>query len=97
MTSVVYSCRSLVLIGQFKGQSFRGTIFALQAFWPGHLGADNINVVHSIGRLLDQSSQLMFLVKDGDLISLIQHMIQARGRDTVRVSKVKDHSTDEDC
>ena len=36
------------------------------------------------------------LVKDGDLVALAQHMIQARCRDTVRVTKVKGHATDAD-
>ena len=31
------------------------------------------------------------LVKDGDLIALVQYMIRTRGRDTVRVTKVKGH------
>ena len=26
---------------------FWGTIVALQAYWPGHLGVDNLNVVRS--------------------------------------------------
>ena len=30
-----------------------GDIVALQAYWPCHLGIDNLNVVRSIGRLLD--------------------------------------------
>ena len=38
----------------------------------------------------------LLLVKDGDLIALVQYMIQARGRDTVRVTKLKGHATDED-
>ena len=32
---------------------FWGAIVALQAYWPCHLGIDNLNVVCSIGRLLD--------------------------------------------
>ena len=32
---------------------FWGAIVALQAYWPCHLGIDNLNVVRSIGRLLD--------------------------------------------
>ena len=64
---------------------------ALQAFWPGHLGIDNLNVVRSIGRVLDQGfpSKPLPLVKDGDLISLLQHMIRVRGPETVQVSKVR--------
>ena len=29
------------------------------------------------------------LVKDGDLVALVHHMIRTRGRSTVRVTKVK--------
>ena len=36
------------------------------------------------------------LVKDGDLIALVQYMINTRGRDTVRVTKVKGHAEDVD-
>ena len=32
---------------------FWGAIVVLQAHWPCHLGIDNLNVVRSIGRLLD--------------------------------------------
>ena len=35
---------------------FWGAILALQAFWPGHLGIDNLNAVRFVGRLLDQGS-----------------------------------------
>ena len=36
------------------------------------------------------------LVKDGDLVALAQYMIQARGRNTVGVTKVKGHAIDAD-
>ena len=36
------------------------------------------------------------LVKDGDLIALVQKMIRTRGRDTVRVTNVKGHAEDVD-
>ena len=36
------------------------------------------------------------LVKDGDLVALVQNMIQVRGRDTVWVTEVKGHATDDD-
>ena len=36
------------------------------------------------------------LVKDWDLVALAQYMIRARGRDMVRVTKVKVHATDSD-
>ena len=70
---------------------FLGAILALQAVWPGHLGIDILNVVRSVGRLLDRGSlsKPLPLVKDGDLVAIVQHMIHARGQDTVRVTKVK--------
>ena len=70
---------------------FWSAFLALQAFWPGHLGFDNLNVVRSVGRLLDQGfpSKPLPLVKDGDLISLVQQMIRVRGPETVQVSKVR--------
>ena len=75
-----------------------GAILALQASWPGHLGTDNLNVVRSIGRLLDHGgfSTRLPLVKDGDLIDILQHMIRARGANTVQVTEVKGHATDAD-
>ena len=77
---------------------FWGAIIALQAYWPCHLGIDNLNVVRSIGRLLDADclARPLPLVKDGDLIALVQYKIRTRGRDTVRVTKVKGHAKDDD-
>ena len=50
---------------------FWGAIVALQAYWPCHLGIDNLNVARSIGCLLDSDclSKPLPLVKDGDLAS----------------------------
>ena len=64
---------------------FWGAIVALQAYWPCHLGIDNLNVVRSIGRLLDAGclAKPLPLVKDGDLVALVHHMIRTRGRSTV--------------
>ena len=75
---------------------FWGAIVALQAYWPCHLGFDNLSVAWSIGCLLDSDclSKPLPLVKDGDLIALAQYMIRARGRETVRV--VKGHAEDVD-
>ena len=36
------------------------------------------------------------LVKDGELGALVQYMIRTRGRETVRVTKVKGHAEDVD-
>ena len=77
---------------------FWGAIVALQAYWPCHLAIDNLNVVRSIGRLLDADclAKPLPLVKDGDLVALVQYMIRTRGRDTVRVTKVKGHANDDE-
>ena len=77
---------------------FWGAIVALQAYWPCHLGIDNLNVVRSIGSLLDADclAKPLALVKDGDLIALVRYMIRTRGRDTVKVTKVKGHAEDID-
>ena len=66
--------------------------------WPCHLGIDNLDVARTIGRLLDRDclAKPLRLVKDGDLAALAQCMIRARGRGTVRVTKVKGHATDAD-
>ena len=77
---------------------FWGAIIALQSYWLRHLGIDNFNVAWSIGRPLDHGCLVkpLPLVKDGDLLALVQYIIQARGQDTVRVTKVKGHATDDD-
>ena len=40
--------------------------------------------------------KLLPLVKDGDLIALVQYMIRTRGRETVRFTKVKGHAEEVD-
>ena len=90
-------CRAF-LLQTVQRAEFWGAIVALQAYWPCHLGIDNLNVVRSIGRLLDADclAKPLPLVKDGDLIALAQYMIRTRGRDTVRVTKVVGHAKDVD-
>ena len=65
---------------------------ALQSSSAIHLGVDNL--VRHIGRLLDgcHGSVPFELIKDGDLLLLIQIMFHLGGLDTVRVSKVKGHA-----
>ena len=77
---------------------FWGAVVALQAYWPCHLGTGNLNVVRSIGRLLDADclAKPLPLIKDGDLVALVRYMIRTRCRDTVRVTKVKGHAKDDD-
>ena len=76
---------------------FWGAILALQAYWPCHVGVDNLDVVRGIGRLLDADclAKPLPLAKDGELVALVQYMIRTRGRGAVRVTKVKGHAEDD--
>ena len=49
--------------------------------WPGHLGVENLNVVRSSARLLNHGSlsKPLPLVKDGDQVVVVQHLIITRG------------------
>ena len=71
-----------------------GVILALQSSSAVHVGVDNLGVVRHVGKLLDgsPSSIPLELVTDGDLLALIRRMILLRGRDTVRITKVKGHA-----
>ena len=71
-----------------------GVILALQSSGAGHLGVDNLGVVRHVGRLLDgrHGSVPFELVKDGDLLLLIERLLHLRGLDTVRITKVKGHA-----
>ena len=70
-----------------------GVILALQSSGAVHLGVDNLGVVRHVGRLLDghPGSVPFKLVKDGDLLLLIDRMLHLRGLDTVQITKVKCH------
>ena len=59
-----------------------------------HLGVDNLSVVRHVGGLLEgRGCSVPFeLVKDGDLLVLIERMLHLRGLDTVRITKVKGHA-----
>ena len=84
-------CRAFLLVPgvlqTVQRAEFWGAIVVLQAYWPCPLGIDNLNVVRSIGCLLDADclAKPLPLVKDGDLVAPVQYMIRTRGRDTVRV------------
>ena len=71
-----------------------GVILALQSADAVHVGVDNLGVVRHVGRLLDDcfSAAPLELVTDGDLLVLFSRMLDLRGRDTVRVTKVKGHA-----
>ena len=59
------------------------------------MGVDDLGVVRHVGRLMldDRPVPILFeLVKDGDLLLLIDRMLRLRGPDTVRISKVKGHA-----
>ena len=55
---------------------------------------DLLSVVRHVGRLLDghHGSVPFELVKDGDLLLLIERMLHLRGLDTVRVTEVEGHA-----
>ena len=74
-----------------------GVILALQSSGAVHLGVDNLGVVRHVGRLLHghHGSVPFELVKDGDLLLLLDRKLHLRGPDTVRISKGKGHA-DED-
>ena len=74
-----------------------GVILALQCSSAVHLGVDNLNVVRHVSRILDgrvacRPSELTF---DGDLLIVIERMIQQRGVRSVKISKVKGHADDD--
>ena len=80
----------LCLFSLFRELKCGESILALQSSGAVHLGVDNLGVVRHVGRLLDgRPGRLLFeLVKDGDLLLLINRMLHLRGPDTVRISKV---------
>ena len=73
-----------------------GVILALQVSRGVHLGVDNLNVVCHVGCMLDNNlgSLLFQVLPHGDLLCLIHRMLMLRGLDTVRVTKVKGHASE---
>ena len=71
-----------------------GVTLALQSSGAGHLGVDNLSVVRHVGGMLDgRGCSIPFeLVKNGDLLVLIERMLHLRGLDTVRITTVKGHA-----
>ena len=69
-------------------------ILALQSSGAVHLVVDNLGVVRHVGRLLDghHGSVPFELVKDGDLLLLIERMLRLGGLDTVRISDFRGHA-----
>ena len=73
-----------------------GVVLALQSSRAVHLGIDNLGVLRHVDRLLRgcRGPKPFELIDDGDLLLLLEHMLNRRGLDTVRVSKVKGHADD---
>ena len=100
-SSVVSSCRGFCSVPgplqSVQRAELWGVILALQSSGGVHLGVDNVNVVRHVGSLLDGcfGSQPFEVLKDGDLLFLIHRMLQLRGLDTVRISKVKGHASED--
>ena len=69
-------------------------ILVLQSSGAVHLGVDNLSVVRHVGRLLDgcHGSVPFELVKNGDILLLIERMLHLRGLDTVQIAKAKGHA-----
>ena len=84
----VQCCRDFfVVLGPFQSvqrAELWGVILALQSSGAVHLGVDNLGVVRHVGGLLDgrRCSVPFELVKDGDLLVLIERMLHLRGLDT---------------
>ena len=70
----------LGLSSLFRELKCGGVISALQSSDAVHLGVDNLGVVRHVGRLLDgrHGPTPFELVKDGDLLFLIERMLQLR-------------------
>ena len=66
----------------------------MQASRPVHLGIDNANVVEHVGRILagKKPHKPYELLADGDLLLLVQKLVNARGPGATAVSKVKSHA-----
>ena len=70
---------------------FWGAIVAMHAYWPCHLGIDNLNVDRTFGRLLDTDSLFKprSLIEDGDLVALVQYeSLRLKGMLRMRMSKL---------
>ena len=90
----VVSVRFLGLYRPSRELSFGESPLALQSSDAVHLGVDNLIFARHVGRLLDGRlcSIPEELVNDGDLLLLIDRMLQRRGLETVRIAKVKGHA-----
>ena len=91
---VEFSAPFLGLSSVFRELNCGVSFLALQLADAVHLGVGNLGVVRHVGRLLDGhcGAAPFELVKDGDLLLLIERMLHLRGLDTVRTTKVKGHA-----
>ena len=73
-----------------------GVLLALQGGFGMHVGVDNLNVVRHSGRIVDgcPTGSTFPLANDGDLLLLVQRLLQWRGRGSTQVTEVHGH-TDE--
>ena len=94
----------LTLFDSFQGppQTVRraemwSVILALQGSAVVHLGADKLNVVRLVARMITRGARVrpFELCVDEDLLTLIEDFLVERGRETVKITKVKGHA-DED-
>ena len=85
------------LVSLFERAEPRGVILALQCSSAVHLGVDNLNVARHVSRFLEGrvSGRPLELTVDGDLLIIIERMIQLRGAQSLKITKVKGHA-DED-
>ena len=62
-----------------------------------HVGVDNLNVVRNVNRLVDEFVwRPLELGDDGDILAHIRSVLALRGRETVRITKVKGHAADDE-
>ena len=68
-----------------------GVILALQCSSAVHLGVDNLNVVRHVSQILEgrMSGTPFELIFDGDLLTIIERMIQLRGFRMSRLLRLK--------
>ena len=89
------SVRSLGLCRLFKGLRCGGAILALQSADAVHVegrGREGGLTIRVWFVMLGVCLMVIMVVKDGDLLLLIDWMLRRRGLDTVRITKVKGHA-----
>ena len=71
-----------------------GVLVALQGCLRLHVGADNLNVVNHLAGIIAgrRVGRPFSLVNDGDLLLMVQQLVQWRGTGSSAVTKVKGHA-----